>query len=240
MHVLYIVQCTLYHFILFVDAHQVLKFSPSHLPNSCTKCTVATPKFSRIDNLSVLIPYIALRAAAAGSSHGARRQFSLVAMPSVLLLAGAAAMAVALPQAEQVFSVYDFGARGDGKHNDTAAIQATMNAAATAGEGVAHLPHNGTYLIGGGLNALGHAYDGVTLRVDGAVTIPGPTAKPAWSTPEQCGTAEHVKGSGGKAQSCRAVRPARASQPLRCHQCVLRAEPRPLPGTQVTVEAAHS
>ena len=108
-------------------------------------------------------------------------------------------VAAALPaQAEQVFSVYDFGARGDGKHNDTASIQAAMDRAAAAGGGVAHLPRNGTFLTGGGLNALGHAYDGVTLRVDGAVTIPGPTAKPPWSTPEQCGTAEHVNGSGGK------------------------------------------
>ena len=65
------------------------------------------------------------------------------------------------------------------------------------GGGVAHLPENGTYLTGGGLNVLGHQYDGVTLRVDGRVTIPGPTAQPPWSTPEQCGTAEHVKGSGG-------------------------------------------
>ena len=112
-------------------------------------------------------------------------------------------MAAALPQAttsaeQQIYSVYHFGARGDGKHNDTAAIQAAMDRAAAAGGGVAYLPANGTYLTGGGLNALGHAYDGVTLRVDGAVTIPGPAAKPLWSTPAQCGTAEHVKGSGGK------------------------------------------
>ena len=119
--------------------------------------------------------------------------------PCLVLLAASAAAAAALPQAEQVFSVYAFGARGDGKHNDTAAIQRTIDAAAAVGGGgVAHLPDNGTYLTGGGLHVLGHAYDGVTLRVDGAVTIPGPTAKPAWSTPEQCGSAEHVKGSGGK------------------------------------------
>jgi len=110
----------------------------------------------------------------------------------------AVAAAAALPETETVFSVYDYGARGDGKHNDTAAIQATMNAAAAAGGGVAYLPDNGTYLTGGGLNALGHSYDGVTLRVDGRVTIPGPTANPPWPTPEQCGSAEHVKGSGGK------------------------------------------
>ena len=34
-----------------------------------------------------------------------------------------------------VFSVYRYGARGDGKHNDTAAIQATIDAAAAAGGG---------------------------------------------------------------------------------------------------------
>ena len=110
--------------------------------------------------------------------------------------------------------MYMFGARGDGKHNDTAAIQAAMNAAATAGGGVAHLPSNGTYMLGGGLNALGHAYDGVNLRVDGAVTIPGPTAKPGWPTPEQCGTAEHIKGSGGTAPTCRALHPT--TLPCRC------------------------
>ena len=110
-----------------------------------------------------------------------------------------AAVPAAAPHAEAVFSVYDYGARGDGEHNDTAAIQATINAAAASGAGgVAHLPENGTYLTGGGLNVIGHQYDGVTLRVDGRVTIPGPTAKPPWSTREQCGTAEHVKGSGGK------------------------------------------
>ena len=125
-----------------------------------------------------------------------RKTKSMAAMATCLVLA--VVSAAVLPQAEQVFSVYDFGARGDGKHNDTAAIQATLNAAAAAGGGVAHLPSNGTYLTGGGLNVIGHVYDGVTLRVDGAVTIPGPTAKPAWPTPDECGTSEHVKGGGGK------------------------------------------
>jgi hypothetical protein len=129
-------------------------------------------------------------------SGGARVSTPRTMLPCLLF----AAVVAALPQAsaEQVFSVFNFGARGDGKHNDTAAIQAALDRAAAAGGGVAHLPANGTFLTGGGLNALGHAYDGVTLRVDGAVTIPGPAAKPLWSTPAQCGTAEHVKGSGGK------------------------------------------
>ena len=108
------------------------------------------------------------------------------------------AVVAALPQAEKVFSVYDYGARGDGKHNDTAAIQATINAAAAVGGGVAFLPQNGTYLTGGGLYLIGHSYDGVTLRVDGAVTIPGPTAKPLWTPPDQCGSAQDIEGGGGK------------------------------------------
>lgn len=61
---------------------------------------------------------------------------------------------------------------------------------------MAYLPPNGTYLTGGGLHLIGHRYDGVTLRVDGAVTVPGPTARPGW--PEHCGTSEHVEGSGRK------------------------------------------
>ena len=130
------------------------------------------------------------------------RLLSLLLAASVLLApstsAAGSAVPAAVPHAEAVFSVYDYGARGDGTHNDTAAIQATIDAAAASGGGVAHLPENGTYLTGGGLNVIGHQYDGVTLRVDGRVTIPGPTAKPPWSTREQCGTAEHVKGSGGK------------------------------------------
>ena len=146
-------------------------------------------------------PCICLQPAAPGPAVNCSSSYTGRAMMAsfLLLLAAAVAAAAAVPsEAEQVFSVYDFGARGDGKHNDTAAIQAAMDRAAAAGGGVAYLPANGTYLTGGGLNALGHAYDGVTLRVDGAVTIPGPTAKPLWSTPAQCGTAEHVKGSGGK------------------------------------------
>ena len=50
-----------------------------------------------------------------------------------------------------VFSVYDHGAVGDGKHNNTDAIQKTLDAAADAGGGTAWLPENGTFLISGGV-----------------------------------------------------------------------------------------
>jgi hypothetical protein len=113
------------------------------------------------------------------------------------LLGGAVpVLAAASAAAVSTFSAFDFGAAGTGKRNDTAAIQRTLDAAAAAGGGVAWLPLNGTFLIGGGLNAIGHAYDGVTLRVDGAVTVPGPP-QAAWSTRAECGMSTNRQGSGG-------------------------------------------
>jgi hypothetical protein len=83
-----------------------------------------------------------------------------------------------------VHSAFAFGAVGDGRANDTAAIQRTIDAAGASGRGsIALLPANGTFLLGGGIHLLGHAYDGVSLTVDGKVTIP----TPAWSTPAQAG-----------------------------------------------------
>ena len=77
----------------------------------------------------------------------------------------------------RVFSAFSFGAVGDGVHNDTTAVQATLDAAAHAGAGsVAWLPQNGTFLFGAGVAAFGHKYDGVTLQLDGRVTVPQPAA----------------------------------------------------------------
>ena len=101
---------------------------------------------------------------------------------AVAAVAAASSPAAAPPA---VYSAFAFGARGDGKANDTAAIQRTIDAAC-ATRGVALLPANGTFLLGGGMNALGHAYDGVTLRIEGNVTIPVSTH---WSTAAQCGVA---------------------------------------------------
>ena len=103
---------------------------------------------------------------------------------AVAAVAAASSPAAAPPA---VYSAFAFGARGDGKANDTAAIQRTIDAAC-ATRGVALLPANGTFLLGGGMNALGHAYDGVTLRIEGNVTIPVDTH---WSTAAECGVASH-------------------------------------------------
>lgn len=103
------------------------------------------------------------------------------------ILSSLLAISSALPNSGGVVvhSVFAYGAAGDGKTNDTAAIQRTLDAAAASGAGVAWLPSNGTYLIGGGFHALGHKYDGVSFQVDGKVTVPNPE----WSTPAQCGLA---------------------------------------------------
>ena len=54
------------------------------------------------------------------------------------------------------------GAVGDGKANDTAAIQAAIDA--SIGKGIAYAPANGTHLLGGGLKFIGHSYDGKGQR----------------------------------------------------------------------------
>ena len=59
------------------------------------------------------------------------------------------------------------------------AVQAALDAAAKAGGGVAWLPANGTFMFGAGVAAFGHGYDGVTLRIDGAVTVPKPSPRAA-------------------------------------------------------------
>ena len=97
-----------------------------------------------------------------------------MALALALALLAAAAATTEPSRDPTVFSVYSFGAAGDGVRNDTGAVQAALDAAAKAGRGVAWLPANGTYLFGGGVAAFGHGYDGVTLQLDGAVTVPKP------------------------------------------------------------------
>ncbi|MBM3881869.1 MAG: hypothetical protein FJ387_19445 [Verrucomicrobia bacterium] len=64
------------------------------------------------------------------------------------------------PPAASAFNVRDFGARGDGATDDTAAVQKALDAAAQAGGGVVWAPR-GNYWFGG------------TLNVPAAVTLRG-------------------------------------------------------------------
>src|SRR5437899_10030861 len=59
--------------------------------------------------------------------------------------------AVALAAAPDVYLVRDFGAKGDGKTDDTAAFQKALDAAGQAGGGVVYAPR-GSYLFAGHLN----------------------------------------------------------------------------------------
>ena len=81
------------------------------------------------------------------------RHFLLISIVWVVSLAGA------VPGGDN-YSVLDFGARGDGKTDDTAAFQKAMEAAGKAGGGVVHAPR-GNYFFAGHLN------------VPGAVTLKG-------------------------------------------------------------------
>ena len=89
----------------------------------------------------------------------------LAALTVVCVLAAAASGAVPPDQ----YSVRDFGARGDGRTDDTAAFQRALDAAAAAKGGIVFAPR-GNYRIAG------------TLRVGENVTLRGiHTVTPAWS-----------------------------------------------------------
>ena len=49
-----------------------------------------------------------------------------------------------------IFNVQNFGAKGDGITDDTAAIQRAIDAAAAAGGGQVYVP-TGTYIVSGGV-----------------------------------------------------------------------------------------
>lgn len=68
------------------------------------------------------------------------------------------------------FNVMDFGVKGDGKTDDTAAFQSALNAAGAAGGGVLQVPA-GTYAI------RGH------LEVPDKVTLQGVWTRPLWTQP---------------------------------------------------------
>ena len=68
----------------------------------------------------------------------------------VFLLFGLVTFVSAAPDAD-VYSVLDFGAKADGKTDDTAAFQKALDAASEAGGGVVYAP-GGNYFFAGHLN----------------------------------------------------------------------------------------
>lgn len=77
----------------------------------------------------------------------------ITAAAALVPIVGTAAPASAVPKpppvarptgTHRVFNVQDFGAKGDGSHDDTAAIQSAIAAAQTAGGGTVYVP-SGTY-----------------------------------------------------------------------------------------------
>lgn len=68
---------------------------------------------------------------------------------SALLLLGQHSLGA--PTNTDFYSVFDFGAKGDGKTDDTAAFQKTLNAAGQAGGGIVYAPR-GNYFFAGHLN----------------------------------------------------------------------------------------
>ena len=84
-----------------------------------------------------------------------------------VVMAAMSAAAATPPSGATVFNVYHYGAVGDGKANDTAAIQRTIDASLTSNpKGLVWVPPNGTHLLGAGLKFIGHAYDGVQMQFD--------------------------------------------------------------------------
>ena len=82
-------------------------------------------------------------------------------------------------------NVFAFGAVGDGRADDTAAVQAAITACATApGGGTAILPGNGTFLSFG--LALPPAAADFALQVDGVLRFSNATAAPQWKGVGAC------------------------------------------------------
>jgi hypothetical protein len=77
---------------------------------------------------------------------------------AIIFMLGVVAFAVAAPNPDQ-YSVLDFGAKADGKTDDTVAFQKTLDAAGKAGGGIVYAPR-GNYFFAGHLNVP----EGVTLE----------------------------------------------------------------------------
>lgn len=80
-------------------------------------------------------------------------------LSQILLMTFSASLLAAAESQTNVYSVSDFGAKGDGKADDTAAFQKALDTAKEAGGGVVYAPR-GNYLFNGHLNVP----DAVTLK----------------------------------------------------------------------------
>src|SRR6266446_5200046 len=78
-----------------------------------------------------------------GARNKNRFFLSLIFLSTIFLAAAASN--------PDVYSVHDFGAKGDGKTDDTAAFQKALDAAAQAGGGIVYAPR-GNYFFAGHLN----------------------------------------------------------------------------------------
>lgn len=95
--------------------------------------------------------------------------------------------------ADGVFNVRDYGATGDGTADDTAAVQAAIDAAHAEGGGVVILPH-GTYKItGDGLQSKSASIVGAGARSSGKTTASAVILQGS----EQTGPILSVEGTGG-------------------------------------------
>jgi len=79
----------------------------------------------------------------------------LIALALLLVLASLPGQGAATDPRQGALNVRDFGAKGDGKSDDTAALQAALDAAAQGGGGLVFVP-TGDYLVKGSLSVPEH------------------------------------------------------------------------------------
>ena len=111
------------------------------------------------------------------SDRPCRRSAILVALSAAFVLTVGVSGGLSHPRAGGTFDVRGFGATGNGRHNDTPAINRAIVAANRAGGGTVELTP-GRYLAGGSI----HMLSNVTLWLDAGATLIG--ARTGYDPPE--------------------------------------------------------